>query len=96
MCEIWTNKSIDDEATDVYEYILNLRGRLEETAKIATKALEDAKECQKNYYVKKAKQRSLNKGDGVLLLLPTDDNKLSTKWKEHSHLQRGLVIARMQ
>lgn len=43
---------------------------------LAQSSLDDAKKTQTHYYDRKAIQRSLNVGDKVLLLLPTDTNNL--------------------
>ena len=79
--EVWTKEDIDEEVQDTYEYVLNLRKRLEETCDLASKGLGQAKEKQKYYFDRKARLRKLETGDEVLILLPTDNNKLLMKWK---------------
>ena len=79
--EIWANGEIDEGVYDTYEYVLDLRNRLEQTCQLASEALAEAQECQKAYFDKRAKPRDLKEEDEVLLLLPTDNNKLLMKWK---------------
>ena len=61
--ELWT-KEID------------LRDRLEETCKLAHQESSKAKQMYTAHYNKRTKPREFDVGDDVLLLLPTDGNKL--------------------
>jgi len=79
--EIWTGDEVDNEVRSTYQYVFELRERLEETCRIAHEELSKAKVKQKGYYNKKAKERKLEIGDKILLLLPTDNNKLTMEWK---------------
>ena len=65
----------------IYEYVINLRQRLQDTCDLAHENLRKAQIRQKKYYDCKAKERYLRRGDQVLLLLPTDENKLVMQWK---------------
>ena len=78
---LWTT---DDDAPEVrtsYQYLFELRERLEETLRIARQELGKAQVRQKRYYDRKAEERSLEVGDKMLLLRPTDSNKLIVQWK---------------
>ncbi|XP_040075237.1 uncharacterized protein LOC120847507 [Ixodes scapularis] len=79
--ELWTNESIDPETKTTYGYMVDLRRRLEETCKTAHEELRKAQMTQKRYYDKKSGVRQLKEGDRVLILLPTDKNKLILQWK---------------
>ncbi|KAM7300391.1 uncharacterized protein ISCGN_020955 [Ixodes scapularis] len=79
--ELWTGERIDDETKTSYGYMIDLRQRLEETCRMAQEHLTKAKAVQKRYYDKKARVRQLSVGDKVLLLLPSDANKLILTWK---------------
>ena len=48
---------------------------------ICRKTVRNSQERYKNYYDRKARRRELNVGDQVLVLLPTDHNKLFMHWK---------------
>ena len=78
--ELWTEKDVS-ETRNAYEYVLDLRERLEETCKIARESLREAQGSYKHHYDKRAKRRNLKVGDKVLVLLPTDQNKLLLQWK---------------
>ncbi|XP_077531284.1 uncharacterized protein LOC144143395 [Haemaphysalis longicornis] len=79
--ELWTNEKIDDEVRTTYGYLVDLRTRLEETCQLAHDKLENAHLRQKKYYDRKCRPRKLRVGDKVLILLPTDSNKLLMQWK---------------
>lgn len=79
--ELWTNEGLDAETRTTYTYVFDLRNRLEETCKIAHEQLEKARVKQKTYYDRKSRPRKLCPGNKVLILLPTDSNKLLMQWK---------------
>ena len=79
--ELWTGEVQTGETKTTYQYILDLRNRLEETCQNAHTELQKASTRYKTYYDKKAKPRQFEVGDKVLLLLPTDRNKLLLQWK---------------
>ena len=64
-----------------YQYVLELRERLESTCDLAHQELSKAAENAKHYYDRKTRPRSFKVDDYVLLLLPTDRNKLLLQWK---------------
>ena len=79
--ELWTGETPHEETRSTYEYVFDLQNRLQDTCKLAHEHLKKAKEVQRAYYNKKARNRSFNIGDQVLLLLPTNHNKLLLHWK---------------
>ena len=79
--ELWTGEVTNDETRTTYQYGMELRERMEETCRLAHEELKKAKVTQKEYYNRKARDRCLSVGDKVLLLLPTDNNKLHLQWK---------------
>ncbi|XP_069972952.1 uncharacterized protein [Penaeus vannamei] len=78
--ELWTNNSTDSEVKTTYQYVLDLRSRLEETARLAAEQAEISSRNYKAYYDLKAEPRKLNSGDDVLVLLPSSSNKLVMQW----------------
>ncbi len=78
--EIWTEAETP-ETQNTYQYVLDLRNRLEETCQIARESLMEAKEDYKHHYDKKTKNRIFKVGQKVYILLPTDHNKLLLQWK---------------
>ena len=78
--ELWTGNEPPD-VRNTYEYVLDLRHRLEETCELARKNLQASGETYKHHYDKKTRSRRFKVGDRVLILLPTDNNKLLLQWK---------------
>ena len=76
-------KSEEEEIPKVtsYQYVLELRERLDETMKLAQAELEKNQGRNKNLHDQKAKKRSFQVEDKVLVLLPIDQNKLLMQWK---------------
>ena len=64
-----------------YQYVLDLRELLEDTLKLAQQQLKLSQAKQKCYYDKRTTVRRFQPGDEVLVLLPTDTNKLLLQWK---------------
>jgi len=77
----WGKDDQSGEVKSVYQYVLDLRTRLEETCALAHEELLKAQEVQKRIYDRTAKPRKFREGDKVLLLLPTRANKLLLQWK---------------
>ena len=78
---LWTTEDDAPEVRTSYQYLFEVKERLEETLRIAREELGKAQVRQKRYYDRKAEERSLEVGDKVLLLRPTDSNKLIMQWK---------------
>ena len=75
-----------------YQYLFELRERLEETLRIAREELGKAQVRQKRYYDRKARERSLEVGNKVLLLRLTDNNKLIMQWKGPYHVEAKRIV----
>ena len=81
LMELWSEEEEVPEVLTSYQYVLELRERLNETMKLAQAELEKNQGRNKNLYNRKAKKRSFQVGDKVLVLLPSDQNKLFMQWK---------------
>ena len=79
--ELWTKEVNIPEVKSSYEYVTELRERLEDLLKLAQEELEKSLKQYKWHYDRKAKPRRLEVGDRVLILLPTDSNKLLMQWR---------------
>ena len=79
--ELWTKEIEDEEVKTTYQYVIDLRGKLEEVIKLAHQNLSSASSRYKAHFDKRAKPRSFQTGDYVLLLLPAKNNKLELKWQ---------------
>jgi len=79
--ELWTREVVDPEVRSTYQYVLDLKDRLEETCQLAHEELRKAQLKQHKYFNNKAKARHFKEGDKVLVLRPTDHNKLLMQWQ---------------
>ena len=79
--ELWTKEVNIPEVKSSYEYVTELPERLEDSLKLAQEELEKSQKRYKRHYDRKAKPRRLEVGDRVLILLPTDSNKLLMQWR---------------
>ncbi|KAJ8023314.1 hypothetical protein HOLleu_35700 [Holothuria leucospilota] len=70
-----------EEVKTIYEYVLDLRNRLEATCNWAHGELNKNATRYRKYYDTKARDRRYQKDDQVLILLPTDSKKLTMQWK---------------
>ena len=78
--ELWTKETDVPEVKTSYQYVLELRERLDDTMKIALEELKRSQAKNKRLYDRGAKRRAFQVGDKVLILLPTDNNKLLLQW----------------
>ena len=78
--ELWT-QSETPEVRNTYQYVFDLRNKLEETCRLARENLQSAQGEFKHHYDKKTKDRTFDVGQKVVVLLPTDKNKLLLQWK---------------
>ncbi|XP_055997762.1 uncharacterized protein LOC125654613 [Ostrea edulis] len=79
--ELWTNDIKDQEVKSTYQYVFDLRDRLESTCELAHQNLERASRRHKTYFDKKARICNMKPGERALVLLPTESNKLLMQWK---------------
>ena len=79
--ELWTKEVEEPEVKNSYQYVFDLREKLEDTLKLAHTELQKAQLKGKHYYDRKTKVKKFAPGDKVLVLLPTDRNKLLMQWK---------------
>lgn len=79
--ELWTNERNDSEVSTTYEYVVDLRNRLEETLQVAQEELKKNKSRYKFYADSKRKNKGFEPGMKVLVLLPSDNNKLLMQFK---------------
>ena len=79
--QLWTKEVDEPEVKNSYQYVFELREKLEDTLKLACSELEKAQQKGKHYYDRKSKVRKFQSGEKVLILLPTDHNKLLMQWK---------------
>ena len=91
LCELWSGEAPDEQVLSTYQYVIELRDRLEQTCKLAHENLKKVQIKQKAYYDRRTRSRKFDVRDMVLLLLPTDSNKLLLQWKGPKKLLRWLI-----
>ena len=79
--ELWINDRPDEELIETYQYMLDLRNMIESTCEMAREHLRNSQDRYVAHFDWIAKVRSLDIGDKVIILLPTDSNKLLMQWK---------------
>ena len=79
--ELWTKETDVPEVKTSYQCVLELRERLDDTMKISLEELKRSQSKNKRLYDRGAKRRAFQVGDKVLILLPTDNNKLLLQWR---------------
>ncbi|KAL3872608.1 hypothetical protein ACJMK2_035823 [Sinanodonta woodiana] len=79
--ELWSGDVADGEVKTTYQYVVDLRERLESTCRMAHDELVKSGRKYAKYYNLGTRSRKFDVGDGVLVLLPTSRNKLLVQWK---------------
>lgn len=79
--ELWSKEIEDPDVKSTYQYVVDLRQRLETVTEIAHNHLQKSARTYKLQYDRKAKQRKMKVGEKVLVLLPRKTNKLLLQWK---------------
>ena len=68
--ELWPKDIQDPQVKTTYEYVVDLRLRLDYLCDISHENLQKASRKQKFQYDKNARQRNMQVGEKVLILLP--------------------------
>ena len=79
--DLWEDKTLPQDERTSFQYVLELRDKLEECSKIAAQNAEVSRRLYKTYFDLKSQGRSFKPGDEVLVLLPSDTSKLLVSWK---------------
>ena len=78
--ELWSVEETDEHARLTYQYVIDLRERLEKTCKLAQDNVRRLDIKQNAFYDKRARSRKFDVGDKELLLLPSESNKVLLQW----------------
>ena len=65
----------------VVSYILSIQDRIASMADLVGENMQKAQETQKRWYDRNAREKTLEPGEKVLVLLPTSSNKLLAQWQ---------------
>lgn len=79
--ESWEQSSQTVSTVNVIDYVVQMREKLEKMTKLAAENSHKSKIRHKCRYDRKTKQRSFEIGQQVLVMLPTEENKLLGKWQ---------------
>lgn len=79
--ELWTKEIRDEEVKTTYQYVVDLSQKLEDTCQLAQEELSRHSKRYKFYADANAEERQFKPKDEVLLLLPSDNNKLLMQWR---------------
>ena len=74
--QLWTKEVEECEVKNSYQYVFELQEKLEDTLKLAHSELEKAQQKGKHYYDRRSKVRKFQPDEKVVVLLPTDHDKL--------------------
>jgi hypothetical protein len=75
----WTGSSRDDDQNPVSQYVADLKEVLSDTVRRAQDAVQSVSKKNRGY--RSQKLRTLSEGKQVLVLLPTDQNKMILRWR---------------
>ena len=78
--DLWENSALNSEERDSFQYIVELREKLEDCAKIAASRADISATQYKSYFDLKSQDRQFIPGDEVLLLLPDSKKKMLMAW----------------
>lgn len=79
--QLMTHEVLDTEVKTTYQYVLDLREKIQDTCDLVKQELRKSQLKNKIYFDRRARHRSFKVGDLVLLLLPLKDNKLEMHWQ---------------
>ena len=79
--ELWANPDLTSESKSSYQFVFELREKLEETAELAAQNQDVAMNKYKTYFDLKSSSRQFKVDDEVLVLLPDSSSKLLMTWK---------------
>ena len=79
--ELWTGETDGTEIKSSYQYVSELRERLDNTMKIAQEEFLKSRKKNRTLCHRRGRRREFQEGDKVLLLLPTHTNKLLMQLK---------------
>ena len=79
--QLWTQDIRDEEVKNSYQYVFELRQKLDDTLTLAQEELSKSQGRYKHYYDRGTRDRKFRICDLVLVLLLTKANKLLMQWK---------------
>ena len=77
--ELWTKEIETPKVKNSYQYVFEMRKKLENILTLAEKEPEKAQNKEKHYYDHRTKPCTFSKGDQVIILCNGKDNSLLSK-----------------
>uniref|UniRef100_A0A8C5MX72 Integrase catalytic domain-containing protein n=1 Tax=Leptobrachium leishanense TaxID=445787 RepID=A0A8C5MX72_9ANUR len=69
------------QGTNLVQHVEQMRERMARIAPLVHEHMKQAQDAQKRHYDKKAVAREFNKGDRVMVLVPTTESRLLAQWQ---------------
>ncbi|XP_063601110.1 uncharacterized protein LOC134777201 [Penaeus indicus] len=79
--DLWENPNVNEDQRSTYQYVIELKDKLADCAKIAAQNADISSSRYRSYFDLKSQKRHFKKGDEVLVLLPDHTNKLLMAWR---------------
>ena len=79
--DIWEDPELKSDDRETFQYVLDLKRILEDSASLAASAADISATRYKTYFDLKSQKRSFCPGDEVLVLLPDSTHKLLMGWR---------------
>eukprot|EP00745_Piridium_sociabile_P002381 TRINITY_DN1145_c0_g1_i6.p1 TRINITY_DN1145_c0_g1~~TRINITY_DN1145_c0_g1_i6.p1 ORF type:complete len:1434 (+),score=199.20 TRINITY_DN1145_c0_g1_i6:329-4630(+) len=81
LAQVWSDDKQREDAKPLYQYVSDLKTVLSESISVAHENLAKSSDRYKHFHDLKSVPRSFQVGDEVLVLLPSDSNRLLMSWK---------------
>ena len=78
--DLWEQGTLPEDDRTSFQYVLELRDKLTECARLAAQNADVSVKRYKSYFDLKSQDRQFKPGDEVLVLLPSETNKLLISW----------------
>lgn len=79
--DLWEDRRIDNQERNQFQYVIELREKLSECAKIAAQHADVSSNRHKAYFDVRSQNRQFKPGEEVLVLLPSENSKLLISWR---------------
>ena len=77
---MWEDTKLNDEQRSCFQYVIDLKDKLAQCAKLAAENADVSASRYKTYFDLRSQDRHFKVGDEVLILLPDSTSKLLMSW----------------
>ena len=78
--DLWEDKNLSDDNRSSFQYVIELKDKLSESAQLASRNADISAGRYKCYFDVRSQNRTFQAGDEVLVLLPDNRSKLLMAW----------------